>query len=297
VAVAAVASRQHGVVSAGQLRSLGLDGCAVARRVAGGRLHRVHRGVYAVGHPALSVPGRLLAAVVACGPQAVLSHRSAASLWGFLPSSRARIDVSTPQRGRKGSRGVLLHRLRSLRPEDVGEHDGIPITTVARTLVDLAAVLDERRLRRAVHEAEVLRLLDVAAVEASIERANGRRGLVTLRRLLDVPAPPTRSELEAAFLDLCGDAAVPAPRVNARVRVGARTVTVDFLWPEHGLVVETDGAAAHHTRRAFEDDRRRDVDLQLAGLRVARFTWRRLTREPGEVAAALQGLLGHAAQR
>jgi very-short-patch-repair endonuclease len=289
--VAGLAARQHGVVSIAQLRSLGLDGAAVRRRVVAARLHPVHRGIYAVGHAALSGRGRLLAAVLACGPDATLSHRSAAALWGVMPATGARVDVSTPRRGRTGSSGVRLHRVRRLDPGDVGERDGIPATTVARTLVDLADVLNERRLRRVVHEAEVLRLLDVSAVDAALSRARGRRGVAALRRLLDVPAPPIRSELEAAFLDLCRHAAVPMPRVNARVRTAGRVVEVDFLWPGHGLVVEADGAAVHRTRRAFEEDRRRDVELQLAGLRVARFTRRRITDAPGEVEAALRSLL------
>jgi hypothetical protein len=229
--------------------------------------------------------------VLACGAGAVLSHQSAAALWGMAPTTGVRVDVSTPRRGRTGPPNARLHRVRRLESSDVGEVDAIPVTTVPRTLLDLAGVLDERRLRRAFHQAEVPRLLDVAAVEEVLSRATGRRGVVALRRLLDIPAPSTRGELEAAFLDLCQAAEVPMPAVNTRVPVAGRTIEVEFLWPQHGLVVETDGAAVHATRRAFEEDRRRDVALQLSGLRVARFTWRQVTEAPGEVEAALRGLL------
>lgn len=288
-AIADLAERQHGTISLAQLNALGLSRQAVAKRVDAGRLHRIHRGVFAVGHARLTREGRWHAAVLACGPGAVLSHRDAAALWNLRPSARRRIDVSTIRRGRQGPAGVELHRVRRLDPVDVTVRDGIRVTTVSRTLVDLAEVVDRAAAAKALHEAEVLRLLDVASVADAVARANGRRRAHVVAELLAAaePAVPTRSELEHRFLVACREADLPAPVANTRVE----SFEVDFLWPVHRLVVETDGASVHLTRRAFEADRARDVALTLAGYTVVRFTWRQLTERPGEVASALRRLL------
>jgi hypothetical protein len=291
-ALAALAARQHGVVSIAQLRALGLSGAGVARRVAAGRLHPVHRGVYAVGHTALGAGGRRLAAVLACGPRAALSHRSAGAAWGLRPTARARIEVSTAQRGRRGPTGIDLHRVRDLPDEDVTVLDAVPVTTVARTLVDLAAVLPGDGLARAVHEAEVLRLLDVAEVQAVLARSAGRRGTGRLRALLAEPAPgPVRSVLEERFLALCRRGGVPVPRTNVWLPVDSGLLQVDAFFAAAGVVVELDGAAAHRTRRAFHADRRRDAALAAQGLVVVRLTWERVTREPHAVLAELRRIL------
>jgi very-short-patch-repair endonuclease/predicted transcriptional regulator of viral defense system len=289
IAVGRLAARQHGVVSLAQLVALGLSRQAVAKRVSAGRLHRLHRGVYAVGHAKLTVRGRWMAAVLACGPGAVLSHRDAGALHGIRPSSRRKIDVSTASRGRRGPEAIDLHRVRRLDPRDVTAVDGIPVTTVARTLADLAEVTDRRGVERALHEAEVRRVLDMRAVSDASERLNGRHRVAILTDVVRAaePAALTASELEHRMLELCRSAGLPAPTVNAPVE----GLTVDFLWREQRLIVETDGAQTHLTRRAFEEDRARDVLLTLAGYTVLRFTHRQIEQRPDEVARALAQLL------
>jgi hypothetical protein len=289
--LARLAARQHGVVSRAQLAGLGLGPRGVDRRVEAGRLHRLHPGVYAVGHRRLDRLGVWTAAVLACGEGALLSHRSAAALWGLRPADRTRIDVTTTSTRSFAARGIDLHRTRTLRHHERAEHDGVPVTTPARTLVDLAAVLPAAALARAVHEAEVLRILDVAAVEAAM--GPGRRGVATLRRLLAVPdAGIRRHELEHRFHDLCRTAGLPMPRCNFHVRAGDRLVELDAFWPEPGLAVELDGAATHLTHRAFEEDRRRDAALLRIGIPVVRVTWQRLTTERAELVDDLRALLG-----
>jgi Protein of unknown function (DUF559)/Transcriptional regulator, AbiEi antitoxin len=297
-AIARIAERQHGVLSLLQLRALGFGTRAVSARVAAGRLHRVYRGVYAVGHPRLTIKGRWMAAVLACGPGAVLSHRDAAALWGIRKSGRAAIDVMTPRRGGRSLSGIDVHRTRRLQPEDTTKVAGIPCTTVARTLLDLAEVVNRRQVERACDQADLERLLDATALDAVLSRANGRRGAPVLYAILDeyaIGQTVTRSEMEERFLALCERAGLPRPEVNAWiVRPDGAHAQADFLWREQRLIVETDGRAAHGTRRAFEHDRRRDQQLMLAGWRVIRVTWRQLTREPEELARTVQALLAAA---
>ena len=285
--LAALAGAQHGVVSLAQLRALGLSGSAVRSRVAAGRLHRVHRTVYAVGHRVLTARGRWIAAVLACGADAVLSHRAAAALHDLRRSDRRTVDVTAP-RGRRRD-GIDVHR-NALAEEDRTEREGIPCTAVARTLLDLAEVLDRAGLERAFDRAEQLRVLDAGALEALLARSPGRHGVRHLRAVLDgfdAERARTRSELERRFLRLCDRAAVPRPRVNHVVVLGAETVEVDFAWPDRRLAVETDGHATHGTRQAFEADRRRDQRLKLAGWETLRFTWRQILDTPYEAAAIL----------
>jgi very-short-patch-repair endonuclease len=252
----------------------------------------LHRGVYAVGHGVLRPEGRWLAAVLACGPGAVLSHRSAAALWDLRPATRPTIDVTAP-RTRVGRPGIDLHLSRCLDPHHRTEHKRIPTTTVARTLVDLAGVLETTGIERTWHRAEMLDLIDVQAVQDAMSHRRGRCGVGALRSLLaeQTSGHITRSELEERFLALCRDASLPRPEVNARVDANGAVYEVDFLWRAQQLVAETDGWGPHHTRAAFESDRRRDADLLVAGLRVVRFTWRQITREPAAVAATLRALL------
>lgn len=291
VAIARLAHTQHGVVSHGQLTRVGLSPRAIAGRVRAGRLHRLHIGVYAVGHTVLRPEGFWLAAVLSCGPDALLSHRHAAALWELRGTQRSRIDISAP-RTRKPRPGVQVHRIRRLDPADRTVRHGIAVTTVHRTLVDLAEVLSPDELERAVHQADLLQLLDLRVAAGAIERANGRRGLGTLRRTLGLSdVALTRSGLERRFLALCRAAGLPRPRVNATVWTGATSYEVDFLWAEQRLVIETDGGTVHRTRRAFEQDRVRDADLTLAGYTVVRFTWRRVIEEPAAVADILARLL------
>ncbi|MDP9384992.1 MAG: endonuclease domain-containing protein [Actinomycetota bacterium] len=245
--------------------------------------------MYAVGHPVVSERGRWTAAVLAGGEGAVLSHRSAGASWGIVRwSGVTEITVPADRRSRAGLR---VHAS-ALPPDERTIGDGIPVTTVPRTLLDLAAVLPPARLERAVHEAEVLRLADPLSVADLLARHPGRRGSAGLRAILDdlaaAGARVTRSELEDRFLPLAAAAGLPAPLMNVCVE----GFEVDCLWREHGLAVELDGRAAHATRAAFERDRARDRRLQAAGWRVIRITWRQLCHEPRAIADDLRRLLG-----
>jgi very-short-patch-repair endonuclease len=285
---ARVAETQYGVVTLTQLERCGLTRAMVARRVAVGRLRPLHRGVYAFGHAQLRREGRLLAAVFASGPGAVASHRSAADQWGIRPSARAGIDVTVPTRGgRVRRRGIDLHRVRRLNPADVTELDGIPITTVARTLVDLADMAPARIVERALEQSYVHRLLAPGALEDALSRSNGRR-TGTLRRLIEEQRTSTitRNDLEERFLAICRSAGLPDPEVNAKL-LGYEP---DFLWRDRRLIVEADGFGTHSTKHAFEHDRRKDTDLFLAGFHVTRFTHDQITKAPKDTATRLTQL-------
>ena len=285
--VAEIAARQHGVVTTAQLAAAGLGRRAVAHRVKHRRLTPLHRGVYLVGpnHTSLTSP---MAAVLACGPTAVLSHHAAAALHGIAPERTGAIDVTVPS-GRPESRpGVRVHRTRHLASADVTEERGIRVTTVARTLVDLAGELPARELRRAVEEAQIQRKLDHLSLGEAVDQARGRRGVAALRAAVQTAEPKlTRSEAERRLLRLVEAAYLPRPATN--VRLGR--YEVDALWHGERLVVEVDGFAFHSTRAAFERDRRRDAELQAAGYRVMRVTWRQLADEPEAVVARLAAAL------
>jgi very-short-patch-repair endonuclease len=270
--LAKIAARQHGVVSVPQLRAAGLDSAAVARRARAGRLHRIHRGVYAVGHAALSMEGRWMAAVLACGMRAVLSHRSAAALWGLLPSGAGPVDVTVfGHAGRRRRTGIRVCRSPTLIPAQTTRRDGIPVTRPARTIADLRRLVPPEQLRRAIRQASVIGL-DIGQ---------------------DVEADLTRSELERRFLRLCRRHRLAAPEVNALIG----PFRVDFIWREQRLIVETDGYRYHRGRQAFEDDRARDLELRLLGYQVVRFTSRQLAGDPGGVAVALRRLLQEIGRR
>jgi very-short-patch-repair endonuclease len=283
------------VISLPQLQLLGLGKAAVAKRAKNGRLYRVHRGVYAVGRPRLTMRGRWMAAVLACGPNAVLSHRSAAGLHGIRPDNRATADITLPGQSARRRPGIKVHRSSTLTEADITIVDGIPCTTVARTLVDLGDVEGRRAVERAVDQAEVLRIFDLREVEDSLGRAGPRRGAGILSAVLaDYEEPTlTNRELEERFLALCRKASLPSPAVNDWVTLDDGVAyQVDFLWRDERLIVETDGQRFHGHRSAFENDRLRDQRLTLAGFTVVRFTWRQVTREPGRVVHTVGGLLG-----
>jgi very-short-patch-repair endonuclease/predicted transcriptional regulator of viral defense system len=285
--VAALATRQHGVVAMRQLAALGLSQRAVSHRAAAGRLHRVHRGVYAVGHPILTVNGRRMAAVLAARPGAVLSHASAAALWEIRFTSATRIDVTIRSDGGRAKRpGLRIHRATKLRDDEIIVQQGIRVTTVARTLLDLAATLPNRALERALDQAEIHDLYDLASLDAMARAHRGERGAAALRRAIDEDGEPTLtdSELEELMVALCHEHQLEQPIAQAWV-AGLR---VDFLFAASRLVVETDGYRYHRTRRAFERDRERDAILARAGHRTLRFTHRQLTREPAMVAATIR---------
>ena len=293
--LAELAAAQYGVVARGQLRAAGLSDTAIARRVQAGRLHRVHRGVYAVGHTALSPSGRWIAAVLACGPGAVLSHASAAALWGLRPSASTRISVTVPASVTRRVPGLRVHRARSLGVDEVATERGIPVTSAARTVLDLAATLSDRALERLLDQAERARLTDTPSVEAVARAHPGHRGAGRLLRVLAVHLPGTtvtRSDLEERMLALCRAHALPRPQVNHTVA----GLEVDFLFATERLVVETDGWAYHRGRAAFERDHERDAVLARAGHRVLRFTHGQVVTEPGAVAATIVAALGFSAR-
>jgi very-short-patch-repair endonuclease len=286
--IAALAARQHGVVATRQLAALGLGRKAVAKRAAAGRLHRVHRGVYAVGHPVLSANGRRMAAVLACGPGAVISHASAAALWEIRPTSATRLDVTVPTTAGRAKRpGVRVHRISSLRDDEVTEHQAIRVTTPARTLLDLASSLPRRALERALDQAAVNELFDLHAFQAAVDRHRGEPGSAALGRALcehEGGTTVTKSELEERMLALCDHHRLPRPRVNAWVE----NLEVDFLFAAQRLIVEADSYRYHRSRRAFERDRERDAILARAGYRTVRFTDRQMRWQSREVAATIR---------
>jgi very-short-patch-repair endonuclease len=273
VVIGDLAARQHGVVGRDQLLAVGVSSSAIGRRVAAGKLHPLHRGVYAVGHHVVSQQGRWMAARLSTG--GVLSHRSAGALWGLRPWN-GRIEITT-QWTRAKRLGLLLHRA-VLAPDEITTRDGIPVTTPARTLLDLAGVLQKHQLQQAINEAERLRL---AGPEPS--RHPTKRGTKALRTL----APPThtRLDLEARFTTFLDDRRFPTPQTNVLIE----GMEVDFAWPTSRVVVEIDSWEFHGNRAAFERDRRRDRILGAAGWRPLRVTWRDLD-EPGALERELRAV-------
>ncbi|HWM54378.1 MAG TPA: type IV toxin-antitoxin system AbiEi family antitoxin domain-containing protein [Solirubrobacterales bacterium] len=295
--IAAIANRQHGLVTLAQLERLGMDRRTAAARVRSGRLHRIHQGVFAVGHPCLSREATFLGAALACGSDAVLSHGSASTLWGFWEEKGSDIHVMASNRRGRSPQGIVAHRDGRLPPSDRTTYRGVPCTTVARTLLDLAAILPARYLRKALGEAEVMRLVDHQRLRDQIRRGRGRRGVARLRLLLDEIHPQTkrsRSELERMFLHVCLQTGLPQPEVNATLEVGDRRFKPDFLWRRERLILEADSRRFHDTDIAFVDDRRREQRLQVAGWRVSRCTWEQVEFEPAVLAETIRRLLTQA---
>jgi very-short-patch-repair endonuclease len=287
--LAALAGAQHGVITRRQLLDGGVGARTIERRVERRQLHRLHGGIYSYGDPKPNFRGRWLAAVLACGDGAVLSHRSAAALWGLARAKGGPVEV-TAVVGRRRP-GIALHEC-GLHKADRVTLDSIPVTSVARTLFDLAEVVDERQLGQAFEEADRLRLLEMRALEDVCARGRGRRALAPVRRLIDEARAPgwTRSDLEDRFAALCREHELRPTDTNVEV-LGHE---VDALWACERLVVELDGFAHHRHRAAFERDRARDAAMQAAGYRVIRITDRRLKREPTVIAAEIRSLLGSA---
>jgi very-short-patch-repair endonuclease/predicted transcriptional regulator of viral defense system len=288
--ISEVAARQHGVVSNAQLRALGLGDRGIQHRVARGRLHRLHRGVYAVGHTVLTRNGRWLAAVLAGGEGAVLSHRSAAALWDLSTSTLTDVTVAV----KRASRDGLHFHSASLEPADVTVLAAIPVTTVARTLLDLSAVARTDQLARAVREAEYLRLFDLREISTLLARYRGRRGTAALKKAIARLAATegiTRNDFEEAFLGRLSQHGLPMPELNAWVQVGDRWREVDFFWRDERLFVELDGYAGHGTRSAYEADRARDRAAQAAGFKVIRITWRQFVDDWQGIERDLRALL------
>jgi hypothetical protein len=295
--LAALAAEQHGVVGLDQLRALGLSGGAVRARAAAGRLHRIHRGVYAlVPRELLNRDGLYMAAVLACGQGAVLSHRSAAALHELRSYGATSIDVTVPGGSVRSHAGIAPHRSQTLTPADIARIRNIPCTTVARTLLDLADVVERRPLERSFDQAEILEVFDLRALTDQLKRNPGRHGLPTIRAILAehyIGTTPTWSELEEAFLAISRGLGLDDPEVNAWIdpRDGDRALRVDFVFRARRVAVETDGRRTHDTHQRRQRDPRRDQRLTIAGWRPIRTPWRQVMRRPQEVRAMLAALL------
>jgi very-short-patch-repair endonuclease len=269
------------------LLAVEVDDAGIRRRVEAGYLHRIHAGVYAVGHPRLTQKARWMAAVMACGQGSVLSYLDAAVLWGFYDRAGRWIHVTVSSHRRVD--GLILHRTRRLDPGEVTTKDGIPVTTVARTFVDLTEHLSEDRLLRAMREAEYRRLLDLDALNAAVERAHGRKRLKGLKQAIAQhrPGQIIRGELEHHFAELRRNTGLREPETNVPVTVNGSTYVIDCLWSEERIAVELDGRDGHERALAFEADRRKDAALTAIGLRPLRFTWSRVRYDGDGVLADL----------
>jgi hypothetical protein len=284
--VAALAEPQHGVITRQQLIDVGMSDSAIDRRISGRQLYVVHRGVYAVGHRRLTADGRRMAAVLAARADA-LSHRAAATIHGVLRSSLMEVTVS---RTRRSLPGIRVHRA-SVPGDELTVVRGIPVTGVSRTLFDLAAVLPRDGVERAVHEVDVHGLTDVISLPDLVARYPRRRGVGTIRAILEAGVEVGKTELEGRFLALARKVGLPPPEVNAYVFAGGRWHECDCLWRAKRLAVELDGRAVHATQRAFERDRARDRAMHADGWRVVRITWRQLDDEPEKIVADLRRML------
>jgi hypothetical protein len=286
--VSDLAVRQHGVVSAVQLLALGLSRPAVSRLVAAGWLRPVFRGVYSVGRGELTADGRCMAGVLAM-TRAFVSHASAAGLWGLIERRPVLVEVTVAVGPRRSRSGLTVHRSANL-TEETTRKRRIPVTRPARTVIDMAERSERRSIERLLDATDRLSLCTEGDLLAAIHRHPGRRGAARVKQILaahDIGSTATANDFEELFLAICDDHGISRPVVNRR----RGAIVPDFRWPEHKLIVETDGWASHRTRLVFERDRERDIELQLEGWRVLRFTWRQLTERPDWVAAKVLAAL------
>lgn len=291
--IAEIAARQHGVVSRSQLCWLGLSEDAINRRLRLGRLHRIHPGVYAVGHKVISQEGRWMAGVLACGHGSVLSHHSALALWRIRSSAGEMVHVTLRHKSRT-SRLIRRH-FAALPGDEVTTHEGIPVTTVPRTVLDLASTSSIDEVEVAIRQVEFLRLYDELSLLDLIERYPRRRGIarvrVALARIEALPGGRVRSPLESKFLPFLRRHRLPRPRLNDWIVLGDKRYQVDCHWLGTSQIVELDSWQAHGTRSAFRDDRVRDRVLRAAGYDVTRISWSQLDDEPEAIASDLRRLL------
>jgi hypothetical protein len=292
-----LASERDGVLSIAQLRACGLDDDAVARRGRDGRLHRLYRGVYAVGHRGLTLRGRFRAAVLACGEAAVLSYFAAAAFWGFWTWEERCIDVTVPG-GARDIDGIRVHRSRALGRDVVGRdvlvRDDIRVTTPARTLLDLAAVLPAKGLRRMVRRAEAQRAVSIRQIVEVCDRSPGHHGVARLRAVIADGPAPTRTDLEDLLLDLLDRGGIARPEINAPLRFGIETIVPDYLWRAQRVAIEADSVTWHDHKLTREHDADKQAQLEAAGLRVLRITWAQITRSPQQTLARIRNALGSA---
>lgn len=290
--IARIANSQHGLITTAQLRSLGVSAASVSDRAADGRLHRIFRGVYAVGHSNLTDRARRSAALMTLPAGTVFSHRTAAAMHGLLVvSATAPLEVLVAARSVRTRPGLKVRATRNLDKLDRTVAHGLPVTSVARTLVDLAGALDEPVMRRAFHEAEVARSLDVAAITEVLERLGNRPGTALLRSLIESP-PETSERFVEAYLGLCNRHGVPRPAVDVRIDTGLPVLgQADLVYEPQRVIVELDGARTHMTRRRYEEDRRRDSYLSARGWLTLRYTWRRITQDGDAVAREVRATL------
>jgi very-short-patch-repair endonuclease len=276
-AIAAIADAQHGILARWQLVALGFSAGAIRNRIANGQLRPLHRGVYAVGHTNLTPNGRRMAAVLACGDDAFLSHNSAARMRGVRYASLSTFDVTVPAGKRKRRPGIRVHETAALHPEDVTLIDGIPVATIPRTLLDLAPILSADKLLNTIEEADRQHLFDLDAIDKAIARTPTRKGVPKLQRVLNAYRPPpfTRSQLEREVHDALAQRALPYHATNQVIH----GIEVDIWFPASRLAVQIDTRRYHDSPRAFEYDRRSDFDLQLQWCRVVRITGKRWREE------------------
>jgi very-short-patch-repair endonuclease len=291
--IASVANLQRGRISRAQLLAAGISHGTVARMIARGELHREHPGVYAVGHLADMPLAREAAALLSCGEDAVLGYRSAAYPWGLLAQPAVPVEVIARHRQTRSRRGVTVHRSRTLLPRDATIRNGLPVTSCARTLLDLAAVMSPRQLEKAVDSALLNHLVTLAQLQDVLDRSIGRRGAHTLKRIAERegPAAPTHEGAEERFLAVVRQSGLPQPEVNARIH----GYEVDFLWRAQRVALEIDSWDFHRTRNAFERDRLKGARLSAGGLNVVRATGRQINDEPVAVVVRIAQTLANAA--
>jgi predicted transcriptional regulator of viral defense system len=285
--VARLAARQHGCVSLAQLEACGIDNDAARSRVRAGRLHRVHHGVYAVGHPALTLEGLFMAAVLAAGEGAVISHWASAALRGLVRWDRRAIDVTVRGSGGRAREGIRFHRARSLHPRDVTHHHGIPATTPARAILEIAPQLSDERLKRLVRQAQAEQLANVRQFAETIRRANGHRATRRLAALIATGPAATRSTHEDIVLDLILQTGFEHPDVNERLHICPTPYRPDIRWPAQRVILEVD-STWHDGRLAQELDATRQAELEAAGERILRTTLEQATRSPRQLVARLR---------
>jgi very-short-patch-repair endonuclease len=278
VRVALLASRQNGVVTHAQLVSLGLSKAAITHRVAIGRLHRLHRGVYLVGNPAPPPLALETAALFTCPSGSVLSHLTAARLHKIAGHQSPDIDVTVPRSARRAREGISVHLTRRLPSHDVRRHERLPVTAPIRTILDLASTEDPREVERAVNEAQILRMLTLPQLGRRLDRERGRRGVAVLRQIVAARRQPkvTRPEAEKLFVALIERSGLPDPETDYSIGI----YRADYAWPDRRLVAELDSIAFHSTQPKFVADRRRWADIDAMGWRIFRFTWWDVTDEP-----------------